>query len=140
VNRARRALKQHYAVLVIVGSIAGLTACNLDFISVEPHVNITYENNTDSLLCLYHGTAESPRSFPPDSCSVKIEPMNKTTWSRECPSGVEVSAAEVVLLEESTRDVLYARTAICREWIDSGSKVTIDKHGDEFVVTDGFQQ
>ncbi len=127
---------RHCAALVFVGFIAVLAACLPEG---EPQVNITYENNTDSLLCLYHGTVESPRSLLP-GCSAEIEPMKKTTWSHECFSSIEVSAVQVVLIEDSTGDAIYGRTAICREWIDAGSTITIDKDGDRFVVTDGFPE
>ena len=90
-------------IALLLGSVTVLHACGLaDVATVEPHVNITYENNTESLLCLNHGTAESPRSLLGD-CSVRVEPMKETTWSRECFSSIEVSSAEVVLIEEIYR-------------------------------------
>ena len=63
--------------------------------------------------------------------------MKKTIWSRDCFT-IEGGSAEVVLIEESTRGLIYARTAICKEWIDAGLTITIDKDGDRFVVADGF--
>jgi hypothetical protein len=49
-----------------------------------------------------------------------------------------MSVNQVVLVERSTGEVIYAREAICREWIDAGATITIEKEGDAFVVTDGF--
>jgi hypothetical protein len=57
-----------------------LSVCGLAAVStVEPHVRITYDNRTDSVLCLYAGTASAPRGAELGSCLAAIEADGRTT-------------------------------------------------------------
>lgn len=132
-------LLPHCAALAIISLPVLLAACGLgEVATVEPHVDITYQNNTDSLLCVSGGTGASPVRRV--DCSTKVEPMKRTTESPECVPDIETGGTSVVIIEDVTGDVIYGRTALCREWIDAGSTITIDKQGDRFVITDGFPE
>lgn len=63
--------------------------------------------------------------------------MTTTMSVRECFT-IDLGASDIVLIEQSEGEVVYARVANCRKWLDSGARITIDKQGDEFIVTDGF--
>lgn len=92
-------------------------------------VIITYHNNTDSLFCKY----TSPFSDR-TRCSTPIQPNAETISGQDC-----YIDADVYLVEESTGDEIYYREARCEEWDDAGRIISIDREGDRFVVTDGFE-
>jgi hypothetical protein len=98
------------------------------------HLRLNFVNNTDSLVCYAYGSR--PESIAQDNCSAPIAPMAETTWAPDCYSLHEVSP--FALVDEASGDVIYAREATCGEWIDAGQTITIDREGDEFLVTDGF--
>ena len=103
----------------------------------EQNIKIRYENNTDSQLCLYHGSAASPLGISL-ACLSDIQPMSNVSWSRECVGDLETATAQVVLIEAASGQVIYARSATCMEWLEAGSTIVIDRHDDAFFVTDGF--
>ncbi len=120
---------RHWAVFVIFGAVAVLTACW----ETDPRVEFAIENKTDSLLCVY------PNLEAGGPCLNAVKPQKKTKWGPECtPTSLELVQVPVSLTVESTGELIYHRQATCREWIDSGAKITIEQRGDQFIVTDSL--
>ncbi len=110
--------------LALPSTVLLLAAC-------DPGIGITYENGTDSLICVYPGENDEGPTGP---CA-EIEPSETITYGAFCTSDDEET---VVLTDGVGGAVLYRRTATCGEWEDSGATVTIDWDGDNFIVTDSF--
>lgn len=111
-------------VLALFLGVPLLAAC-------DPGIGITFENRTDSLICVNPRETDEGPTGPCD----EIEPRETVTYGMLCRSDDEES---VVLTDGVGGAVIYRRTATCGEWEDSGATITIDWDGDNFVVTDSF--
>ena len=132
------------AVIFVVSLVASIAAFLLFFIALisvvdslgvaresdsgSPTLVMTHQNNSDALVCKY----TSPFSDR-TRCSSPIEPHTEVRLGQDC-----YIAADVYLVEEATDEEIYYREARCEEWVDAGRTITIDRVGDEFVITDGF--
>jgi len=101
-----------------------LTAC-------DPGVGLKIENRSASALCKY----ESERSVGDSERCYKIEPGDSPTFSIICTSEMERT---VVLTVGQGGPRIYARTATCGKWKDSGATVSVSQQDGEFIVDDGF--
>lgn len=93
----------------------------------DPGINLEIRNQTDSDVCWYESLAHKV-------CT--LIPANKTTeWTTFCTGDED----QVVILKVvATTEVIYSRTATCREWEDSGAWVEVRQEGKRFVVEDSL--
>ena len=96
-----------------------------------------FDNRTDSRLCLYLSSQDASSA----RCLDEIEPQSVVASGSECGSGAPSDLAlkapiTVILAVKASGRQIYSRTALCREWNDSGGTFVIEQEGDEFVVTD----
>ena len=104
------------------------SGCDHDFDAINPILRMDYVNNTDSVLCRYTST-HSDRT----RCGEALQPHTTTVLLQDC-----YDSAWNILDEESTGAEIYFRVARCEEWFEAGHTITVDRVGDEFVITDGF--
>jgi hypothetical protein len=105
-------------------------------VACDPGIGITFVNNTDSQLCFYESDFEKPtmNDLDPDRCN-RLEAQERVTYSTLCLSD---RLKWVLLKEDVAGPLIYARSATCGEWEDSGATVTIEEVDGEFVVTDSL--
>ena len=106
-----------------------LTACDLG-------ISIRFVNKTDSDLCFFESTFESPREsdLDPELCN-KIQPQDERSYSVICESDWLMW---VLLTDGVGGRQIYGRSATCGDWEDSGATVTVEQRDGEFVVTDSL--
>jgi len=106
------------------------------FVACDPGIGITFVNNTDSMLCFYESEFETPRlnDLDPGRCN-RLEAQERVTYDTICQSDW---LKWVLLKEDVAGPLIYARSATCGQWEDSGATVTIEEVDGEFVVTDSL--
>ena len=118
---------RRWAILVI-GAVSVLAACGF---GERAEVVLSFANNSDSLICVYPDTPGLGASTCPE-----VRPGKKGTWGSECvPDNLHLSPVTVVLTVGLGGKVIYKRTAMCSEWIESGAEIEIDQTDGKFVVT-----
>lgn len=124
-----------WVAMVLVGTVTfPLGACGGEFKRSE--VNLQFVNNTDSLLCYFPNSEEAAA----ERFCEEVSPQKKRSWAPECGPGEDanLTATAVVLTVGLGGEVIYNRTATCKQWNDSGAKITIDRRDGKFVVTDSL--
>jgi len=106
--------------------VFGISVCG-----ESPRPDLTFFNNTDSLMCFYEYQSD------PDVC-LEVRPHGKTMFRGEC-SGRQPQPMTVVLTVADGRQELYKRTALCEEWKKSDTFI-IEQRGDELVITDSLPE
>jgi hypothetical protein len=112
------------------------------FVACDPGIGITIANDTDIPICAYfsgnYGDGKNrPNTTDPDYCNL-VEP-------RETLGPIAVlcysdSTKWVVLTLGVGGREIYARSATCGEWEDSGATVTVEEVDGRFVVTDSLPE
>jgi hypothetical protein len=115
-------------IALLLGSAAVLTSC-------EGYVDLTFVNETDSRLCYSTYLPDADETL---DCSADVKPQGTTHWAPDC--GPPDTAKTTLVLTVSPRGptIYQSVDATCREWRDSGGKITIRRAGGEFVVTDSL--
>jgi len=109
------------SVMLFGSAFLLLTAC-------DPAPNVTYDNQTEYRLCTYPSEAASA-----EFCD-EIEPNEGQSYLMKVCSGDD--PLWITLAVGQGGATIYTRFATCGEW--DGTTVTIQQHGDEFVVTDSL--
>ena len=114
---------------LLLASAAFLAAC-------DPDIGITVVNNTDEELCWFESGFETPKpsNLEPELCN-EVAPRRERTVLTLCTSS---QRKWVVVTVGPTGPQIYARSATCGEWEDSGATVTVDEANGEFIVTDSL--
>jgi hypothetical protein len=107
------------------------------FVACDPGIGITFVNNTDSRLCFYESDFETPslNDLDPGLCN-RID-AHETIGSMSVLCTSDDTKWVILTLGVRGREI-YARSATCGEWEDSGATVSIEKVDGEFVVSDGL--
>jgi hypothetical protein len=123
-----------FVIALLLSGLSLVAACDLD---PETEAKLTFENNTDSLICYFRGSTD-PNA---DRCN-EVKPHKEQVWRTPCTSAGrdESATTKVVLTLGSGGRPIYDRTARCEEWNDSGGRIVIDYRNNDFVVTDSLAQ
>ena len=104
-----------------------LTAC-------DPSPNITYDNQTEHLLCPYPSDEGPP--IPSSAYCDEVEPNERQSYGTTVCSGDD--PLWITLAVGQGGRAIYSGFATCGDW--DGATVTIRQEGDEFVVTDDLPE
>ena len=119
------ALRRVGLIPLLIGSLIMFARC-----LGEPKVKVRFENKGDSDLCF-----NFTKVIPGLCDEVRA---GATTVSRPDCKNPETTTLTIVLSVAEGRREIYSRTATCKEWVASGAKITIEKRGDELVITDSL--
>ena len=99
------------------------------------YVEMTFENRTDSSLCLYGSTDAAGT----DACS-EIKANGRTTWDTGCGYGDKARSNEVTVVLTVGEDgpTIYAKTATCDQWLDADATFVIRESGGDLAVSDNL--
>jgi hypothetical protein len=117
-------------VALLLGSVIVFSAC---WLIDGQTVKMTFVNETDSLLCFNLSSAAAARG---EFCD-EIKSHGTSVWRPECGQAGKQPLTVVLSLGPGGREI-YNRTATCNEWEASGARFTIERRGDELVVTDSL--
>ncbi|MEX2392246.1 MAG: hypothetical protein WD904_11710 [Dehalococcoidia bacterium] len=120
----RRGLPGKIVVAMLLGGLLVLTAC-----SESNRPELTFFNNTDSLICFYE-------TEPVQGACPEVMPHSKVQFRGECSQSGEQPMVVVLTSAAEQREV-YRRTASCQEWKESGTLI-IERREDGFLITDSL--
>jgi hypothetical protein len=128
---AARRIRYRSAVLIalLVGIAVFSPAC-----FTGEHVQFSFDNQTDSVLCLY----PYPEDAAAGRCLNEVKPHTTVEGSTGCGeySGAERNLIPVIVTVKEEGRQIYQRIEECRTWQASDGKFVIQQRGDDFVVTD----
>ena len=117
-------------VALLLGSLIVFAACWL----IDGNtVKMTFVNESDVGLCF---NLSSSSAATGDFCG-EVKARGKSVWRPGCSPSGDQPITVVLSVGPGGREI-YNRTATCNEWEASGAKFTIEKRGDELVVTDSL--
>jgi hypothetical protein len=111
-----------------------LTAC-------DPGIGITVVNESASAVCWYssgnyrHGDERPDPADADEPCSLVVPGETRGPSVVLCHRG---NTKWVVLTLGEGGPEIYARSATCGEWEDSGATVTVKQRDGKFVITDSL--
>jgi hypothetical protein len=116
-------------VALLVGIAVFFVSC-----FTEERVHFSFDNQTDSVLCLY----PYPEDAAAGRCLNEVKPHTTVEGSTGCGeySGAERNLIPVIVTVKEGGRQIYQRTEECRTWQASSGKFVIDQRGKDFVVTD----
>lgn len=119
-------MRMRLTALLLSAALASvlLSAC-------DPVIEVTVANRTDATICFYDGRKGRP-SARLDLCG-EVKPNAEKSWGVLCSDG----ATLWVVLTLDGREI-YATSATCKQWEDSGAWVVVEQRNGQFITSDSL--